>query len=38
MPNLNYGTQDGTQKNEEAWIIELIWNDSKISTEKVAEQ
>ena len=38
MPNLNYGTQDGTQKNEEARIIELIRNDSKISTEKIAEQ
>ena len=38
MANLNYGTQDGTQKNEEARIIELIRNDSKISTEKIAEQ
>ena len=38
MPNLNYGTQDGTRKNEEARIIELIRNDSKISTEKIAEQ
>ena len=42
MPNLNYGTQDGTQdgtqKNEGTRIIELIRNDSKISTEKIAEQ
>ena len=42
MPNLNYvpqdGTQDGTQKNEEIRIIELMRNDSKISTEKIAEQ
>lgn len=41
MPNLNYGTQDGTQdgtqKNVEMQIIELIRNDSKITTKKMAE-